>query len=521
MSFIWILVAFGFGFVAKLVGLPPLVGYLLSGFLLHAYGMSPDPSLDILADLGITLMLFTIGLKINVRQLLNMNIWGSTLGHMSIWIVFLFPLLAIASMFVGMAYFDLNLMQCAILGFAFSFSSTVCAIKMLEDSAELKTRHSDLAISVLIIQDIAAVLFLFAATGKVPSIWALSLIGLAFVRPLIRRVFDSSGHGELIPLFGFLLALGGAELFESVGMKGDLGALVLGMLIAGLPKANELYKSLMSFKDLFLIGFFLSIGFTALPTIEMWSLALAFSLILPLKLILFFFIFLAFNFRARTSFLSALLLANYSEFGLIVADLSVDQGWLSDEWLVIIALSTSISFVFSTLIYKYAHPIYSNNKDFLSRFQRSKPSALALYQPVVEAEVLIVGMGRVGNGAYQEMVKDMGDRVWGVEVEQQRAEQFKANGMNVVWGDADDVEFWEHVDLDKLKLVMLAIPSVTEMKNILYQLQHSRFRGRIAAIARYEDERQDLIKLGADVAFNYYAEVGMGFAEESRHLLGT
>ena len=61
---------------------------------------------------------------------------------------------------------------------------------------------------------------------------------------------------------------------------------------------------------------------------------------------------------------------------------------------------------------------------------------------------------------------------------------------------------------------MLAIPSVTEMKNILYQLQHTEYRGRIAAIARFEDERRDLISLGADVAFNYYEEVGAGFAEE-------
>jgi len=519
MSFVWILVAFGFGFIAKQISLPPLVGYLSAGFMLHAYGMTPDPSLEILADLGITLMLFTIGLKVDIRQLLRPDIWGASITHMSLWIIFLFPLLTIAAMVVGSVYFDLDMAQCALVGFAFSFSSTVCAIKVLEESSELKTRHSDLAISVLIIQDILAVLFLFSATGKVPSPWAFALFALFLIRPLIRKIFDSSGHGELIPLLGFLLALGGPELFEATGMKGDLGALVMGMLIAGLPKSNELYKSLISFKDLFLIGFFLSIGFTALPTVDMWFVALAFCLILPLKLVLFFFIFLRFNFRARTSFLSALLLANYSEFGLIVASLSVDQNWLGSEWLVIIALSTSISFIFSTLIYKSAHAMYSSHKGFLSRFQRKKATQSLVYEPLPNAEILIIGMGRVGNGAYGELTKEFGDTVWGVEVDQQRANQYKDLGINIVWGDADDVEFWEHLDLQKLKLVMLAIPSVTEMKNIIYQLQHSGYRGRIAALARYEDERKELIRLGADVAFNYYAEVGTGFAEESRHLV--
>ena len=166
----------------------------------------------------------------------------------------------------------------------------------------------------------------------------LALFGLVLLRPLLKWLSNTSGHGELLPLLGFLLALGGVQLFELVNLKGDLGALVVGMLIAGLPKANEMYKSLMSFKDIFLICFFLSIGFTAIPTLDMWAIAVVLSLILPIKLILFFIILTSLARRARTSLLTSLLLGNYSEFGLIVASVSVTQGWLSGEWLVIIAL---------------------------------------------------------------------------------------------------------------------------------------------------------------------------------------
>ncbi|KZZ35058.1 cation:proton antiporter, partial [Oleiphilus sp. HI0086] len=352
MSIIWILVAFIFGFIAKQITLPPLVGYLIAGFLLHASGVTPEPTLEMLADLGITLMLFTIGLKIDFRQLMRPQLWSGTFIHMSGWMILLLPLIILCTTTLSHSLFDLSLSQSAIIAFAFSFSSTVCVIKILEDNAELKSKHGDLAVGVLIWQDIAAVLFLFFATGKSPSLWAFSLLGLWFLRPLLKRMMASSGHGELIPLYGFLLALGGPELFELVDMKGDLGALVMGMLLAGLPKSNELYKSLMSFKDLFLICFFLSIGFTALPTLEMWLVALGLTILLPIKLLLFFFVFNAVGLRLRTSFLSALLLANYSEFGLIVASLSVDQNWLSHEWLVIIALSTTHSMVFSSIIYK-------------------------------------------------------------------------------------------------------------------------------------------------------------------------
>lgn len=519
MSFIWILVAFLFGYGAKQLSLPPLVGYLLAGFILNAFGVIPEASLQTLADLGISLMLFTIGLKVNFKQLLKIDIWSAALGHMSIWVIFLLPILILLTTIVSLEYLNISLTEAALIAFALSFSSTVCAIKVLEDNAELKTKHSDLAIGILIVQDIVAVAFLIAATGKVPSVWAVCLFGLVLVRPFLKWLSNSSGHGELLPLLGFLLALGGAQLFELVGIKGDLGALVVGMLIAGLPKANELYKSLMSFKDLFLISFFLLIGFKALPTLDMWLIALVFSIILPVKLILFFFLLTRLARRARTSLLTSLLLGNYSEFGLIVASLSVSLGWLSEEWLVIIALSVSLSFVFSTLIYKFAHSIYGSNKSWLLKFQKQHGDLLTPYETSPDSQILIIGMGRVGTGAYEELAKHYPDEVWGLDVEEDRVNSYKERGLNVTMGDADDIEFWENINVNKIKLIMLAIPSVVEMKNILKQLNKSNYQGRIAAIARYEDEREELLKLGADVAFNYYAEVGIGFAEESIHLL--
>lgn len=516
---IWLLVAFFFGFAIRQIGLPPLVGYLAAGFALNAAGVQLEEPVEIASSVGITLMLFTIGLKVDVKTLFKGDLWGSSLSHMGLWIVLFMPILTLVGLLIGHSLLNLDLETLALIGFALSFSSTVCAIKVLEDSYEVKSRQGSLAVRVLIIQDLIAVLFLVFATGKAPSIWALSLFALLFLRPLINRIFSASGHGELVPLLGLTLAFGGASLFELVGMKGDLGALAMGMLIAGLPKSSELYKSLISFKDLFLIGFFLTIGFTALPTLEMVAIALGLTLLLPLKLLLFFFLFVAFSFRARTAFLSALLLANFSEFGLIVAGISVKNGWLSEEWLVIIAMSTAFSFVFSTIIYKPAHAVYAKRKTQLCRFQR--PSAVKhinIEQPE-GAEVIIVGMGRVGQGAYKELSKELHDKLWAVEVDANRAQEFREEGKHVLAGDADDIEFWETIDLKRVKLVMLALPSVNEMKNIIGQLNHSGYRGRIATLARFEDERRELIELGADVAFNYYVEVGAGFAEESRHLL--
>ncbi|GAA6168783.1 cation:proton antiporter family protein [Sessilibacter corallicola] len=519
MDFLWICVAFAFGFGARQLGLPPLVGYLLAGFGLNAFSIEPFAGITELADLGITLMLFTIGLKLNLRNLARPEVWGGTTVHSSIWCL----LLAIGGFLMVwlFPFAEGNWILILLVSFAFSFSSTVCVMKTLEDSAELKSRHGDLSIGVLVIQDILAVLFLVFATGKTPSYWALALPLLILARPLFAKLLTRCGHGELLVLVGFFIALGGYELFHITDVKGDLGALILGMVVAGLPKSTELYKSLMSLKDLFLVGFFLNIGFSALPTWELLGWAILMVALLPLKFAMFFGLFIAFKLRARTAFLSALALANFSEFGLIVASQGVDKGWLPESQLVMIALAVSISFVTSSFIYRRAHSLYAKYKHFICKFERSSAKSLHGYQQPYGAEVLICGMGRVGTGAYKALQPHMHEKVWCVEIDPERAQALQKKGRNVVLGDADDIDFWEQLDAGDVQLVMLAIPSIREMKNIIFQLRESKFKGRIAAVARYDDERKELLKLGADVVFNYYAEVGAGFAAECAHLIDS
>jgi len=512
MEFLWITVAFVFGFIAKQIGLPPLVGYLAAGFGLNSLEVQPFDGITELADLGITLMLFTIGLKLNLRQLAKPEVWGGTSVHAITWCAMLVG----AGIFCGFVFPELNpkWQLLAAVAFALSFSSTVCVMKILEDNAELKTRHGDLSIGVLVIQDIVAVVFLVIATGKIPSVYALALPLLLLLRPMLAGLLSRSGHGELLVLIGFFIALGGYELFSAVNIKGDLGALMLGMLVAGLPKANELYKSLMSLKDLFLVGFFLNIGFSALPTFEMLSWAMLFVALLPVKFALFFAVFIWFRLRARTAFLTALVLGNFSEFGLIVASQGVEQGWLPESEMVIIALAVAISFVFSSFLYRRAHSIYAQFNRFICRFEHPEAKARSGYQQPYGAEVLICGMGRVGSGAYNALEPRLHEKLWCVEADEKRAHTYQEKGFNVVVGDADDIDFWEQLDLSRIRLVMLAIPSIAEMKNIIKQLHRAHYPGRIAAVARYDDERKELLAMGADVVFNYYAEVGSGFAEE-------
>ena len=519
MDFIWILFAFICGLAAKSINMPPSIGYLLAGFLLSYLGYQADDSLIMLSDLGITLMLFMIGLKLNVKNLFKKEVWLTSSLHTILWIVVtvlaikLFALLSIG------LFTDISTETSLLIAFALSFSSTVCVIKLLEENGEMRTRHGKIAVSILVIQDIVAVAYLVVATGKVPSVWAFALLGLFFIRPLLNKIMNHVGHGELIPLMGFFLALGSYELFELVNIKGDLGALLVGMLLANSTKASEINKSLMSFKDIFLIGFFLSIGFSAIPTLEMFGLSLLLMLLIPIKFVMFFLLFSLLRIRSRSAFLSALALSNFSEFGLIVAALSVSYGWLNNEWLVILAIAVSLSFVITNILYRYAHSFFTYKRAYISKFEHTQRLDEDIFTQPCEAPIVVIGMGRVGMGAYRAICAHSNKKVWGLDADREKIAWLNSQNIETYYGDAEDTYFWENIDLDKLELVLLALPKVQDSINIAKQISMVNFQGKIAAIARFDDEREKLTAVGIDKVFNFYNEAGVGFADESIELI--
>lgn len=516
---IWIAIAFVFGFIAKLVKLPPLVGFLIAGFFLNAMGAEGGDFLSATADLGITLLLFTIGLKLKLQSLARPEVWGVASIHMTL-VTVIIAMLVMMLTFTPMALFtNLSFNQALLIGFALSFSSTVFAIKVLDELGATKSRHGHIAIGVLVIQDIAAVVFLAASTGKIPSPWALGLLMLIPLRHLLYKVLDQTGHGELLVLFGIVLALGGADIFELVDMKGDVGALIVGMLLANHPKASEMSKALLSFKELFLVGFFLSVGMTAMPSINEIMVALLIILFLPFKVGLYYALFNIFKLRASTTWRTSLNLANFSEFGLIVGTLAATSGWLPNEWLAVFAIVISISFVISAPLTSVRDHLYYKWRSHFKRFERGERLEGEEDLDLHHIEAVVFGMGRVGSAVYDAINKEFESRLLGVEIDNEKVSRHQDNGRNVVAGDATNPDFWSRAPslVNGLQWVMLNMPSHQANMAAVYRLREMGYSGKIAATSKFDDESQELKKLGVDFAFNIYAEAGKGFVNDLQH----
>ncbi len=505
METIWIAIAFALGLVTHHLRLPTLVGFLLAGFALSALGYASVDALDQVAHIGILLLLFTVGLKLRFKSLLRMEIIGTGLLHLVISVLLLGPSI---HWLAGLAW-----APALLIALGLGFSSTVMAAKILDEKRELRAFHGRVAIGILIVQDLVAIAVLSVVGNQALSPYALLLLGVPFLRPVFFRLLDWSGHEELLVLFGLLLALvTGGLIFAAAGLSSELGALVMGALLAEHRRAKELADSLWGLREVFLVGFFLQIGLTGLPSWHDLGIALGLGLLLPLKGGLFFYLLLRARLRARSSFLAGLSLASYSEFGLILTSLGVDAGWVEPKWVVLLAMTIAVSFVVAAPLNRRAHELYQRLEERLVRLER--PERHPDDEPVAlgSAQVIVMGMGRVGTGAY-DFLTQRGERVVGLDSDPGKVQRHLGEGRRVLYADADDPGFWHNLKLEDIKAILLAMPDAQAKPLASAQLRRCGYTGLISATSVYAEESEAITAAGCDLTFNYFDQVGVGFAE--------
>ncbi len=499
--------AFVFGLAVKQIGLPPLVGFLAAGFGLNwlgqRYGVLPSYTGDVLehvAHLGVLLLLFTVGLKLKVRQLGQAAVLGGGVIHFVLSVIIFTPGLHLLA--------GLELQLALLVAVTLAFSSTVLAAKILESKRELTAFHGRIAIGILIVQDLIALLVLSIFGGKNPSLWALLVFALPVLRPVLHWLLDLSGRDEMLVLVGMLLAvvLGGMG-FEAAGLSSELGALVMGVLLSNHARAKDVSESLWGLKELFLVGFFLQIGMSGLPSQSDWLFALGMIVVLPLKGLLFFAVLALFHLRARNAFLGAITLTAYSEFGLIVAA-GVP---MMSEWMVPLALTVALSFAVSAPLNRASHRLNERFEEHLSRFERESAHPDEIPPDLGSARALIMGMGRTGTAAYDKLSESISELV-GMDADPYRVAENQQNQRNVILADAEDADLWRSVQIDGLEVVVLAMDDLEAKLIAARKLRERGFTGPIISHALYEEHVEQIKAAGADQTHLTMREAGFSLA---------
>ena len=230
MDPLWVLAAFVFGAASSRVGLPPLVGYMIAGFALNSFGIEGSETLVRIADAGVTLLLFSIGLKLKLKSLAKPEVWAGATIHMLITVV-VFGVRNLDSWcYQGFPTFiSLSWQTATLIAFALSFSSTVFAVKVLEERKEMAARHAAAADRYPDHAGHYCGCFSNGLFREVPLALVSGACRCHFLSSgrLLARFMVRCGHGELLMLFGILMTTTGYISFELVELKGDLGALGL------------------------------------------------------------------------------------------------------------------------------------------------------------------------------------------------------------------------------------------------------------------------------------------------------
>ena len=504
------------GLVCHKIGLPPLIGFLIAGFSYNSLGLNPPKEVYLLSDLGIALLLFFVGLKLDLKSLLKIEILSLSLFNIIANSLFVaLGLLLIGSLFLKDQ--NLPIESIALLSIALSLSSTVFAVKVLDNKGDLISVHGKLIIGILIIQDVIAAVLLAITEAKFPEQTAFLILLLVPAKFVIYKILDHIGHDELLVLFGLLLALVlGYAFFNFTGVKGELGALVVGALVANHPKSGEMSQALFSLKEFLLIGFFLTIGINSDLSIQNILAGSLLCLFLIPRGLLYFFSSNYIKFRSRTSLFTSITLTTYSEFSLIVVSIGYTQGLLSVDWLTITAVAVSLSFLITTPLEKNSENIYERIHKYLRTIEHKETKENQIKDlHMKHVKALVIGMGRIGSGAYEELQNSFKqNEILSIEHDEKKVLSHKSDNKNVILADANDLDFWSNLNEKTVEVIILAMPKHHSNIEAAKQIKNLNLDCQIYAVARFDEEVEELQSLGV-TAFHIYTEAGVGLARQT------
>lgn len=442
------------GYVGRLFRQPLIVSFIAVGILVGPYGLDLLTSSDkvhLLAELGIALLLFVVGLKLDVNLIRNMGKVAllTGLGQVLFTTVFGY-LIAIA--------FGMSPVTALYVAVALTFSSTIIIVKLLSDKKEIQTLHGQISIGFLIVQDVVVILVMIflSAFGNPEAeelhveilmillkgfgLLALTAFFMRWVLPWLMHSLAKSQ--ELLLLFAMAWAVTLAALSNFLGFSNEVGAFLGGLSIASTPYKEVISGRLVSVRDFLLLFFFINLGsnlnISLLGDQLFPALTFSFFVLIGNPVIVMIIMGLM-GYRKRTSFLAGLTVAQISEFSLILAALGLTLGQINEDTVGLITLVGLITISLSTYLINYSHQIYEKVSPMLSIFEKKVPYREDVHEKVEKEhfDVVIFGLGTYGRNIAHSL-ESKGYKVFGVDHDPAAVKHWAKRGKAAMYGDADD-----------------------------------------------------------------------------------
>lgn len=495
--------------IMQLLRQPIIIGHIITGLLVGPALFNlvqSSETADLFSHIGIALLLFIVGLGLNPRVIREVGKIAFLTGVGQI-------LLTTSSAYLISRSLGFETVPSIYIGIALTFSSTIIVLKLLSDRKELNRLHGKIASGFLLLQDVIAgcLLIVVSSFGRNLPVGqlitqtavrgGLLILGLTiaavYILPKLSSFFARSP--EFLFLFSLGWGLGVAALCSLLGFSIEIGALGAGVAIAASPYSYEISSRMRPLRDFFIILFFIVLGagmsLDSIHTVLVPALILSAFILLTKPLIVLIVMGLQ-GFTKKTSFKAAITVSQISEFSLVLVILGAQLGHVSRDVVALITLISIITIAISTYLILYDDQIYNKLERFLGVFERRNPKIFS--ESLAHYDIVLFGY-IAGSERFVKTFGKMGKRYLVVDYNPETIDDLRTKKIPCRYGDANDSEFLEELELDKVRLVVINITDFAANKLIVNHVRYHNKRAVIIAMNK-SDKVENSLELYEDGA---------------------
>lgn len=487
---------------------PLIVGHIITGFLVgrFALGLFQNiETLELFSELGISFLLFSVGLTLNPKLLKDYGVVSVVTGFGQV----------ILTGGVGVVVCRLlgyDWVTALYVGIALAFSSTVIVLKLLADKGDLDKLYVKLSVGSLLLQDLIAIVLLFIipfVTGSQGTgselvqtlvLGSLAAVGVfLFARYVIMRLHRYLTHSqELLFLFATSWGMGISALFAGLGFSLEGGALIAGVALSTLPSRHEIGARLAPLRDFFIVAFFILLG-TRMVVSDFSSILIpAFILSLFVLIgnpLLQLVVMGSMGFRKKTSFQTGMMAAQISEFSLILVALGVSLGQVSQSVLSMVTLVGIITIFISSYLILYSDGIYKHIAPYLGIFERKRIRERPIRTKNIEA--VLIGGSRIGFD-FIELFSEEKTKFMVIDYDPDVLSVLKKAKIPHEYGDANDPDLLDELKINRAKIVVSTVPDIETNLVVLACAKRGAEAPVVIVVAHQIAHAMELYEAGAD-----------------------
>jgi monovalent cation:H+ antiporter-2, CPA2 family len=502
-------------FIFHRLRLPTIVGFMITGVLIgpHSLGLIKDvQAIEVLAEIGVALLLFTIGLEFSLRRMLEIKRLVLLGGGLQIILTTLL-VTGIASLLSRPLY------EAVFFGFLFALSSTAIVLKSYIDRAEIDAPHGRAGVGILLFQDLSIVPMMLmipvlsgregTSAAKIALTLGIAVAAIGIIIFAARTIVPYLLYHivrlrspEVFIISVVLMSLGTSWLTSQVGLSLALGAFIAGIVLSESEYSHQIVADILPFRDVFNSLFFMSIGML-LSLSALWAdvlIVLAWVGALTVgKALLVLAVMRLLGYSLRVSTTTALGLAQIGEFSFILAKAGLPQGLLSEPDYQRFLAASILSMIAAPFLIKAAPRIGYALQSVFARGSLLEPSALGFdaQEPDLRGHVIIIGYGLNGRNL-AKVLRRTGVPYLVMELNAEAVREANDQGERIVYGDATRKEVLHHIRLEHARIIVLAISDPIASRHTVWLARQMNPDIHIIVRTRYMAEISELRELGAN-----------------------